>query len=63
MERIVEQATVESRELGVEYQGGEHVLLALLRDETSRPAQVLARHGLGFADMQATIRRLRESQA
>src|SRR4051812_29928326 len=48
MERIIDLATIESRELDVEYQGVEHVLLALLRDETSVPAQLLARHGLLF---------------
>jgi ClpA/ClpB-like protein len=36
-----------------EFFGCEHVLLALLREETGLPAQALARHGVRFDDVQA----------
>ncbi len=57
-ERMLEQATVEARELGHEYFGCEHVLLAFLRDATSVPAQVLAHHGVHFDDFRTEFLRL-----
>lgn len=54
-EQFVAQAVREARDLGTEYYGCEHLLLALLRDPTEAPARVLARHGVGFADMRAEI--------
>lgn len=57
-ERVLEQATVEARELGKEYFGCEHVLLAFLRDATSAPAQVLAHHGVRFDDARTEVLRI-----
>ncbi len=57
-ERMLEQATVEARELGHEYFGCEHVLLAFLRDATSVPAQVLAQHGVHFDDFRTEVLRI-----
>ncbi len=57
-ERMLEQATVEARELGTEYFGCEHVLLAFLRDATSVPAQVLAQHGVHFDDFRTEVLRI-----
>jgi ATP-dependent Clp protease ATP-binding subunit ClpC len=54
-ERMLEQATVEARELGTEHCGCEHVLLAFLRDATSAPAQVLARHGVHLDEVRAEV--------
>lgn len=56
-EHLLEQATVEARELGTEFFGCEHVLLALLRDPTSAPAQVLAQHGVRFDDARTEVLR------
>ena len=57
-ERVLEQATVEARELGTEYFGCEQVLLAFLRDTTSVPAQVLAHHGVHFDDFRTDVLRI-----
>jgi ATP-dependent Clp protease ATP-binding subunit ClpC len=57
-ERMLEQATVEARELGTEFFGCEHVLLAFLRDPTSAPAQVLAQHGVRFNDARTEVLRV-----
>jgi len=57
-EHVLEQATVEARELGTEFFGCEHVMLALLRDATSAPAQVLAHHGVRFDDARTEILRI-----
>src|SRR5688572_23919993 len=54
-ECVLERATVEARELGTEFFGCEHVLLAFLRDATSTPAQVLARHGIRFEDARTEV--------
>lgn len=56
-ERVLEQATVEARELGNEYFGCEHLLLAFLRDPTSALAQVLAKHGVHFDDVRTDVLR------
>lgn len=58
IEQMVERATAESRDLGVEFQGPEHLLLALLRDQEGAPARALARHGVGFADVRAVVLRM-----
>lgn len=47
-ERILELAGVESRALGTEYTACEHIFLAFLRDPTTIPALVLARHGIRY---------------
>jgi ATP-dependent Clp protease ATP-binding subunit ClpA len=60
-ERMIEAAAAEARELGAEYFGCEHLLLAFLRDADGAPARVLARHGVGYADVRGELLRLRES--
>lgn len=55
---MLEQATVEARELGHEYFGCEHVLLAFLRDATTVPARVLAHRGVHFDDFRTEVVRL-----
>jgi ATP-dependent Clp protease ATP-binding subunit ClpC len=45
----VEQARTESRLLGNEYVGPEHLLLAILREQSSPAGQVFARHGFSSA--------------
>jgi ATP-dependent Clp protease ATP-binding subunit ClpC len=57
IEQVLERTIAEARELGTEFFGSEHVLLALLRDETSAPAQVMAHHGVGFEDARTKIMR------
>jgi ATP-dependent Clp protease ATP-binding subunit ClpC len=57
-ERFVAQAMREARELGTEYYGTEHLLLALARDPAGAPAQALARQGVGFADVRAEVLRV-----
>ena len=47
-ERLLEQARVEADELGTEYYGCEHLLLAILRDPAGIPARVLERHGAAY---------------
>ena len=54
-EDVIDQATIEARELGTSFYGCEHLLLVSLRDETGAPAQVLARHGLAYEDMRAEV--------
>lgn len=50
-EKIVAQAGTVSRELGMEYVGCEHVLLALLLDDSDVPARILTRHGIRFSQL------------
>ncbi len=57
-EQILALAGVESRELGTEYLGCEHILLAFLRDSTTTPAAVLARHGIRFDDFREKVMRV-----
>jgi ATP-dependent Clp protease ATP-binding subunit ClpA len=57
-EHLIAQAGIESRELGKEYIGCEHVLLAFLRDTASVPAQVLARHGIHFGEIREELVRV-----
>ena len=57
-ERMLEQATVEARELRTEHFGCEHILLAFLRDTTGVPAQLLANHGVHFDDFRAEVLRI-----
>ena len=58
IERVLQRAVAESTDLGVEYQGAEHLLLALLRDESGAPAQILARHGLRHGDVRSQLQQL-----
>jgi ATP-dependent Clp protease ATP-binding subunit ClpA len=57
-EQLIDQARHESREHGKEYVGCEHVLLAFLRDTSSVPAQVLARHGIHFGQIREELDRV-----
>ena len=57
-ERLVEHAVREARDLGTEFYGCEHLLLAFLRDPAGVPARILARHGVGFTDVHTEIRRI-----
>jgi ATP-dependent Clp protease ATP-binding subunit ClpA len=61
-EHLIAQASIESRELGKEYIGCEHVLLAFLRDSASGPAQVLARHGIHFGEIREELVRVENAQ-
>ena len=47
-QRIVEQATAESRRRKDEFLGPHHLLLAMLRDTNSPVARTFARHGFDF---------------
>jgi ATP-dependent Clp protease ATP-binding subunit ClpA len=51
-------AAVESQELGKEYVGSEHLLLAFLRDPTTGPAIVLALHGVTFDNVRQDVVRI-----
>ncbi len=57
-EAFFAQAMRAAREMDTPFYGAEHLLLALLRDRTGGPAQVLARHGIGFEDARADVRRV-----
>jgi ATP-dependent Clp protease ATP-binding subunit ClpC len=57
-EQLIGQAANESREHGKVYIGCEHVLLAFLRDTSSVPAQVLARHGIDFNTVREDLDRV-----
>ncbi|MDP1860216.1 MAG: Clp protease N-terminal domain-containing protein [Gemmatimonadaceae bacterium] len=57
-EEFVARAEREARDLDTPYYGAEHLLLALLRDCAGVPAQLLARHGVGFEDARANVRRV-----
>jgi len=54
--RVLEFAMVESRNLGYAWIGAEHVLLGLVREESSPAAKILAAH-------QVTFQRLRDALA
>ncbi|MFL5486801.1 MAG: Clp protease N-terminal domain-containing protein [Gemmatimonadaceae bacterium] len=56
-ESILEHATREGRELGAEFVGCEHVLLAFLRDPATVSAQLLAQHGVRFEDVRTEVLR------
>jgi ATP-dependent Clp protease ATP-binding subunit ClpC len=58
---VLARADVEAQELGHPYVGTEHLLLALLRERTSAPAEVLARHGFRHADAMARVRWILEA--
>jgi len=52
---MLQKAADEAHELDHEYQGCEHILLAILRDPHSLAAEILARHQVRFADAQAEV--------
>ncbi len=58
LERVLDQAQAESRALGHDFQGTEHVLLALLEEADSAPSLVLTRHGLTYEAARAEIQRV-----
>jgi ATP-dependent Clp protease ATP-binding subunit ClpC len=45
---VVRQARDESRRLGDEYIGTDHILLAMLRDGDGAAASILAEHGIEY---------------
>lgn len=53
---FVEQAKREAQELDTVYYGAEHVLLALLRDQSTAAARLLARYRVCCGDVQAAVR-------
>jgi ATP-dependent Clp protease ATP-binding subunit ClpC len=53
--RVLDQARVESLDLGHPYIGTEHLFLGLLRDSAGAPARVLARYGLGLHDARTGV--------
>jgi ATP-dependent Clp protease ATP-binding subunit ClpC len=55
LERIVEESRRQAHELGVEYYGSEHLLLAVLSDRDSAPARIFARHGGGYDEAREVI--------
>ena len=57
-DRLIDRAGIEARELGQEYIGCEHVLLAMLRDTSSVPAQVLQRHGIDYSQVREELVRV-----
>ncbi|WP_411281525.1 Clp protease N-terminal domain-containing protein [Gemmatimonas sp.] len=61
-ERVLSEIAAESTSLGVEYHGCEHLFLALLRNSTDPTAQVLAAHGVRYADARADIERMTRAQ-
>jgi ATP-dependent Clp protease ATP-binding subunit ClpC len=62
IEAVLEDTIAESRAFGVEHQGCEHLLLALLRDPASATARVLARHGVGYDEARAEVVRIFDAQ-
>lgn len=52
---LLEQASIESRELSHSYIGTEHILLAMLRDSTTPLARLLGRDGCGFNEARQRI--------
>ncbi len=53
-QRLVHGARAEARDLGTEFYGTEHLLLALLKDDAALAAQVFATHGVRVADLRLT---------
>lgn len=59
-EAILEQAAVESRELGTDYLATEHVLLSFLRNPSSPVSRLLDRHGVRLETVRDNVRRLND---
>lgn len=55
---FIEKARVEAGELGTEFYGCEHLLLAILRDESSIPARVFIRHGVRYSELKTGLARI-----
>ena len=62
IERVLDGAAAESRALGKDYRGVEHVLLGLLRDAASTPARVLAKHGVTYEDIRNEMGRMHNTR-
>lgn len=56
--QMIDEARLQARELGTEFYGSEHLLLALVRDSAGAPAQVLAKHGVGYDNLRREILRI-----
>lgn len=52
---LATRAAREAREMDMPYYGAEHLLLALLCDDASAPAELLARHGVTYANARAGV--------
>ena len=61
--KFIDQARLEAAELIMPFCGTEHLLLAILRDDRSLPAQLLARHGVRFEDVRSEIERVYRLQS
>ncbi len=55
---MIQRAKEEADELGTEFYGTEHLLLAVVRDGSSAPAQVLAKHGVRHDDLRREVLRM-----
>lgn len=55
---LLRNAAREASELGHQYQGCEHILLAVLRDSESVASKVLAHNNVHFADARTEVLRL-----
>jgi ATP-dependent Clp protease ATP-binding subunit ClpC len=60
--QLIESAREEARELETEFYGTEHLLLALVRESATAPAQLLARHGVSYDSLRREIQRLYDSR-
>jgi ATP-dependent Clp protease ATP-binding subunit ClpC len=57
-QQMIDKARREARELGTEFYGSEHLLLALVRDSTGALTQVLAQHGVTHDNLRREILRI-----
>lgn len=57
-ELFLTQATDVAREMGTRFYGSEHLLLALLQDESSSTAEVFARYGVRYDSVKSETLRL-----
>jgi ATP-dependent Clp protease ATP-binding subunit ClpC len=57
-EDFIRRAASEAEALGMRFYGTEHLLLAILRDETNAAAQLLMRRGVSFEAARAEILRI-----
>ena len=57
-EQFIVRASAEARQMGTKFYGSEHLLLAILRDETSIAAKLLMRHGINFDSVRAETLRI-----
>ncbi len=57
-QQMIDKARSEARELGTEFYGSEHLLLALVREGAGDAAHVLAKHGVRYDNLQREILRI-----